>query len=179
MGEVVKYVYNPLGQLTQMKDWLGITTIEVDALGRAKKVTDHEGKTVQYKWDALGRREEITYPDESKVGYQYNAAGHLEQVHAPGGETAYRYDAMGRVQERRMPGGLVTQYVVDSLGRLESLTHQKSDEVLDQFRYSYDPAGNITEIDKFRAGVESDSGLFRYTYDAVGRLTQASNDRGG
>ena len=174
-GKTVEFSYNPLKQLTEMKDWLGTTAVAVDALGRAEKITDFEGKTVQYQWDELNRKERIVYPDTSEVRYAYNSSGRLSGVIAAAGETRYRYDAMGRISERVLPNDLIAQYEFDQLGRLASLTHSNSGGILDQFKYAYDPAGNITRINKFRAGIEADNGAFDYSYDPLGRLVAASS----
>ena len=91
------------------------------------------------------------------------------------GTRRYSYDGMGRLREKVLPDGIQTSYGLDVMGRLESLTHTKSGDILDAFQYSYDPAGNITEIEKHRAGVEVDSGLFSYGYDRVGRLISAAH----
>jgi len=42
---------------------------------------------------------------------------------------------------------------------------------------NYDPAGNITEIDKYRVGVEADNGLFKYAYDPLNRLVEANGNK--
>ena len=63
---------------------------------------------------------------------------------------------IGRLREKVLPDGIQTSYGLDVMGRLESLTHTKNGDILDAFQYSYDPAGNITEIEKHRAGVEQD-----------------------
>ena len=174
-GKTVELSYNSLRQLTEMKDWLGTTVVDMDSFGRIKKITDFEGKTVQYEWDALGRRIGTVYPGESKVGYSWDEAGRLASVVSETGATNYAYDAMGRIRERVLPDNTTTKYELNPLGRLTSLTHGKDGGVLDRFKYSYDPAGNITSIDKRRAGIESDSGLFEYAYDPVGRLTSAAH----
>jgi YD repeat-containing protein len=88
-GKTVEFAYNPLKQLTEMKDWLGATTVELDKLGRVEKVTDFEGKTVCYGWDEVSRKEKIIYPDASEVLYKYNSIGQLESVVSATGETRY------------------------------------------------------------------------------------------
>jgi RHS repeat-associated protein len=172
-GKTAEYAYNPLRQLTAMHDWLGTTKIEVDALGRATRVKDHEGKEVGYEWDALGRKEKLIYPDGSEVKYEYTPSGWLDRVRSSDGITRYYYDAMGRVTERVLPDSTNTKYELNPLGRLTSLIHSKDGDILDQFKYTYDPAGNIARIEKQRVGLEADSGLFEYSYDDVGRLIAA------
>ena len=60
-GKTVEFTYNALKQLAEMKDWLGITSIEMDTLGRATKVTDHESK-IGYVWDNAGHRQTLITP---------------------------------------------------------------------------------------------------------------------
>ena len=174
-GKTVELSYDPLKQLKEMKDWLGITTIETDALGRAEKITDFEGKTIQYEWDELNRKQKITYPDLSEVKYTYNRSSRLSSVISACGETQYRYDAMGRITEKTLPNGIATSYEFNPLGHIESLTHSQGQDILDKFKYNYDPAGNITQINKHRQGLEADSGAFNYSYDPLGRLVSATN----
>ena len=177
-GKSVQLGYNALRQLTELKDWLGTTSIELDPLGRALKVTDHAGKEVGYTWDALNRRESITYPDSSAVNYSYDVSGRIKSVISATGTTKYNYSVSDRLLERIMPNNIVTQQKTDPLGRLEHLIHKKDGEVLDSFKYSYDPVGNITQIEKHRNGVEADSGVFSYGYDNLGRLIEATNANG-
>ena len=86
------------------------------------------------------------------------------------------YDALGRPAKRTMPGGIVTEYAHDALGRLTSLTHARDGEIIDSFKYTHDPAGNIIRIEKYRVGMPGDSGVFNYAYDPLNRLIEASHD---
>ena len=173
-GKTVEFSYSPLKQLVLMKDWLGITTVTTDILGRIEQVTDFEGKTVQYQWDELSRREKTVYPDLSEVQYKYNRSGRLESVVSDSGETKYKYDALGRATEKNMPGGISVRREFNPLGRLSSLTNMKDGAVTDRFDYRYDPVGNITRINKNRKDVPVDNGLFEYGYDPLGRLITAN-----
>ena len=179
-GKTVAFTYNALKQLTEMQDWLGTTTIEMDALGRTTKTTDYEGNQVGYTYNAAGQREKLTYPDGKEVAYAYNASGRLSKVLAGTDTTTYTYDPLGRISERILPDKTTTKYEFNPLGAISSLTHSKSDEnstshtILDQFKYTHDPVGNITAIEKHRTGIESDNGLFNYTYDPLNRLTKAT-----
>lgn len=42
------YLYNGTGELVEVTDWNGTTTFERDLLNRLVKVTDHDGKEVEY-----------------------------------------------------------------------------------------------------------------------------------
>jgi len=190
-GKTVAFEYNALRQLTQMRDWLGTTTIELDQLGRATKVTDHSGNEVGYAWNALGQREKLIYPDGKEVRYEYTPSGKLstviaydfspviaserEAIHT----TSYTYDPLGRISQRILPDNTTTKYEFNQLGALTSLTHSNAGNILDQFNYSHDPAGNITHIEKHRTGIDTDNGVFKYAYDPLNRLIEATNGAGG
>ncbi|MDR0491454.1 MAG: DUF6531 domain-containing protein, partial [Oscillospiraceae bacterium] len=176
-GRSVEMSYDPLRKLVELRDWLGTTSIKRDKFGRVQKVTDFDGKTVEYKWDALGRRQGIVYPDQTNVGYEWSAAGRLVGVTSQSGITQYRYNQSGRLSERLMLGGLTAKYETDSMGRLTSLIYSQGSKVLDRFHYAYDPVGNITEIEKYRAGLETDSGIYSYSYDRLGRLVEAESEQ--
>jgi len=176
-GKTVELSYSPLKQLTEMRDWLGTTSIELDPLGRATKVTDHSGNEVGYVYNFLGQREKLTYPDGNEVRYEYNLSGNISKVVAStisGFDTmTYAYDPLGRISERILPDNTTTKYEFNPLGALSGLTHSNNSGLLDRFTYSYDPVGNITQIEKYRTGIDSDNGVFKYTYDPLNRLTEA------
>ena len=177
-GKTVEFEYNALKQLTEMRDWLGTTKFELDAFGRATKVTNHDNQEVGYVYNNLGQREKLIYPDGKEVGYEYNASGKLNKVLDGTDITSYNFDQMGRIQERMLPDGTTTKYEFNALNALVSLTHSKGTDILDQFKYGYDPVGNITQIGKYRVGIESDNGLFKYGYDQLNRLVEAANAQG-
>ena len=124
-GKTVEFGYNALKQLTVMEDWLGITRIELDPLGRATKVTDAQGDEVAYRWNPLGQREKLIYPDGSVVGYEYDSSGRIKKVKSQEGVTNYSYDMMGRLRERVLPDSTTTKYEVNPLGRLTGLVHSR------------------------------------------------------
>ena len=175
-GKQVRYHYGELRQLAEVHDWLGLTKIETTPTGQITKVIRPDGKTMGYEWTELGRRKKTIYPDGSAVEYAYNASGRLTQVGTSGGVTKYQYDVGGRLQHCEMPGDIKTDYSWDSLGCLEQLVHRQRDDVLDQFHYRHDPAGNIIQIEKYRAGITEDNGVFEYAYDRLNRLVKATHD---
>jgi len=170
-GKTVDFIYNPLKQLVEAQDWLGKIQIELDPLGRAKKIMDFDGNTVEYAWDNVGRREKTIYPNGEEVRYVYNPVGLLETICAPEGETRYIHDQLGRVIERILPNKIRSLYEFDAMGRLKEFSHRDDYDVLEHFDYSYDSVGNTVQVRKERKGVEVDSGLFQYSYDLIGRLT--------
>jgi RHS repeat-associated protein len=175
-GKRVVNSYNALGQLIQMKDWLGTTEILPDALGRALEVTDHNKQTVMYAYNAMGQRTSITYPDDGTATYGYDALGRMTSViDGKGNKTSYTYNAIGQMTSRMLPNKIRTDYAFDTSSRLSQMTSRSDDQVLDSFAYTYDPTGNMTRIVKDRYDLPQDSGTFDYIYDPLGRLTGATH----
>jgi len=175
-GRQIQFRYGELRQLVEIRDWLGVTKLDRAPGGQVTRVTRPDGQTLGYEWTELGQRKKTIYPDGSEVAYAYNGSGRLTQVNAPGGVTHYRYDEAGRIMHREMPGDVCTDYGWDTLGRLEQLIHRKNGDILDHIQYQYDPVGNITQIEKYRAGISEDNGVFEYAYDPLNQLVEATHN---
>ena len=115
-GREVKYSYNPLRHLQEMQDWLGITKIATDPLGRAEKVQYPDSKTVSYTYGKAGERTRITYPDGKTVYYGFDEQVRLSELKDGDSVITYGYDAAGRLAEKHFPNGLHTAYHYDSKG---------------------------------------------------------------
>ena len=85
-GKQVRLSYNALRQLEEMEDWLGITRIQVDATGKATKVSYPDGKEVGYTYGKAGEKTKITYPDGAEVNYAYDELYRLAKVTDEAGE---------------------------------------------------------------------------------------------
>ncbi|MCL2866111.1 MAG: DUF6531 domain-containing protein, partial [Lachnospiraceae bacterium] len=125
-GKEVHLRYNPLRQLTKIKDWLGEVKIEVDPLGRAKKVTNHQGQKVAYTWGPLGEQRSITYPDGIVVDYDYDGLFRLHKVDDGINQTTYQYDAFSRLCGKSYGDDLLTKYLYNEDGLLQGLSHQNA-----------------------------------------------------
>ena len=175
-GREVRFSYNPLRQLQEIEDWLGITRVENDAMGRAVKVTGPDGKEVSYTYDKAGRRSSIIYPDGTTVSYAYDALGRLQSLTQGGKTIRYGYDETGYLNRKTYPNGMETAYSYTEKGQIESLIHSDAAGILDQYAYTYDIMGNKTGIQKERRGLAEESGRYAYAYDALGRLERVSKD---
>jgi RHS repeat-associated protein len=144
--------------------------------------------TSRTRYDGLNRPTELTTPDNSVIRPTYNEANLLERVDANlrGAAatthfvTDIDYDAKGQRTRVDRGNGVSTTFEYDPLTfRLGHLQTIREAEVLQDFRYTYDPAGNIThirdeaqEIIFFRnRRVEPNAD---YTYDAIYRLIEAT-----
>jgi RHS repeat-associated protein len=175
-GKSVKLSYNPLKQLTEIKDWLGITNIEVDELGRARKVTDHSGKKVEYNFGAAGEKTSINFPDGKIVSYEYDELLRLKALINDDNHIEYIYDEQSRLRYKMFSNGVKTKYSYNDMGLLFELAHSDKDGMLDRYVYTYDNMLNKISIEKYRRGLAEESGQYQYTYDALSRLTDVAKD---
>ena len=159
-----------------MEDWLGITKIATDPLGRAQNVQYPDGKTVSYTYGKAGERTSITYPDGRTVYYGFDEQVRLSELRDGDSVITYGYDAAGRLAEKHFPNGLHTDYRYDSKGQIQELVHTDREGILDRYTYQYDLLGNKTEIEKHRRGLEEESGSYKYGYDPLGRLNEVTKD---
>ena len=175
-GREVKLSYNPLRQLEEMEDWLGITRIENDPMGRALKVQYPDGKEVSYTYGKGGERTGITYPDGRTASYLYDSRLRFAGLKDGEDTISYGYDERGRLSRKTFPNGMETTYAYDIRGQLMELTHRDKEGILDRYVYGYDLMGNKTSIEKQRRGLPEESGAYAYLYDALGRLAGVSKD---
>ncbi len=175
-GREVKLSYNPLRQLQEIEDWLGITRIETDVIGRVIKVIGPDKKEVSYNYDTVGRRKAIIYPDNTMMEYKYDTFGRLSELIQGEKSITYGYDATGYLNKKSYPNGMETTYGYTIKGQIESLIHSNEEGVIDQYIYGYDVIGNKTSIEKHRRNLESESGIYTYAYDVIGRLESVAKD---
>jgi RHS repeat-associated protein len=139
-------------------------------------------------YDALNRPTEMTAPDNSIIRPTFNEANLLDQaeVNVRGSATAtpfvtnIDYDAKGQRLLIEYGNGVRTTYEYDPFTfRLTRLQTLRGADALQDLRYTYDPAGNVTRIGDaaqqviyFRNRRVEPSG--DYTYDAVYRLIEAT-----
>ena len=118
-AKTVSYLYNGTGELVEMTDWNGTTSIERDLLNRITKVTDHEGREVQYGWDNVGNKTVQGYPDGTQADYYYDAENQITEVVDPdGGVTKYEYDANGNKTFKEYPNYETAYYFYDECDRV-------------------------------------------------------------
>ncbi|SFU67407.1 DUF6531 domain-containing protein [Butyrivibrio sp. INlla21] len=173
-GRSVELSYNALGKLTKFTDWLGITEIARDVIGRAISVTDYNGKKVSYTYGKVNERSSITYPSGEKVDYIYDNKRRLSELISGDKKTSYFYDEFDRLIEKRLPNS--NREIMDYIpgGLLKSLEMHDDNGLLDKYIYNYDAQGNRTGIDRSRRNFSEMSGTYTYGYDLEKRLTSVS-----
>jgi RHS repeat-associated protein len=144
--------------------------------------------TGRTRYDALNRPTHMTTPDGSVVKPAYNEASLLERLEAElGGSgdvttfvTNLEYNARGQRLAVEHGNGVVTTSEYDpETFRLRKLRTHRDTERLQDLTYTFDPAGNVTELRDeaqqtvfFRNRVVDPSAS--YVYDAAYRLISAT-----
>lgn len=175
-GDFVQFHYNSLKQLIQIEDWIGMTQIENDPLGRIKKVTDYKGRELFYEWNEAGKIKQLIYPDQTTIKYDYDCCGRLSHLIEKNKIIQYAYDQNGYLKSMALPNGILTTYQYDKKGYLLKLDHRCNQEWLDSYQYQYDKMGNKIQIAKSRKGLPKESGNYTYQYDALNRLIKVSKE---
>lgn len=176
-GKEVTMQYNALRKLEAVKDWLGTTQMKLDALGRVTEVQTPDHQRTIYGWDGQNNRTQLVYPDGKEVQYVYDPSNKLTELHTGDQVYRYHYDNQGRLIEKTLPNQVTTHYDYTPAHQLRALIHQKDQDILEQYQYQYDQAGNKQVIEKQRQGISDDSGRYEYQYDALQRLTQVTKDQ--
>ncbi|MDR4467886.1 MAG: FG-GAP-like repeat-containing protein [Nitrospira sp.] len=154
-------------------------------LGTLLQTEAWSGETV---YDANNRPSAVTSPDGSTAFLRYNEANLLEQLDVRFSTSdrqtpiikSVNYDARGQRREIEFGNGTKTLHAYDPLTfRLSRLQTFRGNEVLQDLRYVYDPAANITSIEDgvhphvyFKNAVVTAS--TDYEYDAVYQLIEAA-----
>ncbi len=187
------------GRLTSVSDSGGSTTFAYDALGRTireTKTIDSVAYTVQRTYDLLGRVTSLTYPTGDVARYTYAGQGSLDKLDLqPAGSTSTQsmvsgmdYTAGGLPTRIAYGNGVTTTYQYNPLTlRLERLSSVKGTTSLQDFQYTFDSVGNLSQLkdlvytatqtftydplDRLTQAVGTSYGTKTYSYDAIGNLT--------
>lgn len=143
----INYTYDNNGNLLTVTDESGVITRQYDELNRVASYTDARGNTIGYSYDEIGNLTCLTYPDGKHVYYTYDAASRLTQVEDWANRiTTYAYDANNRLIETQRPDGSLETRIYDDAGKLiQQIDKDQNGNVLTQFDFTYNAAGNITQ----------------------------------
>src|SRR5690606_17059244 len=176
---------------TEDPDWSAAAILEApaDILAASSSQLLDETFETSVAYDALNRVTSKTTPDGSVTRHVYNEANLLEEVHVSvrGGSeqpviTNLDYNARGQRTLCEHATGTTAEYTYDEeTVRLRSLetTRTSPANTLQKLLYTYDPVGNITELQDQAdtapvfGTTTPVSGDGKYEYDALYRLTYA------
>lgn len=165
------YLYNQLGQVSQVSNEVATYSYGYDEINRLNRVTDGRGnKTHHYTFSPCGRLDYKVDGDGNWTDYLYDATGNVTHIWAPNDDfVTFIYDAAGRLVQRWMPDGatsqLIQSYAYDPYGNRT----QHSDGT-DTWHYGYNAAH---ELETVRLNNAVTGPLTAgYVYDANGNLTK-------
>jgi RHS repeat-associated protein len=173
----VAYSYDNNGNVLTVTDASGTIAREFDALNRVTQYTDVRGNTLRYAYDSVGNLVGLTYPDGKLVAYEYDAAGQLVKVTDWAARvTTYTYDENGRLISTLRPNGTKMTRSYDDAGQLVQQVDivVATSEVINQFDFEYDAAGNIIKEVTFPEA-DPDINLVM-SYQAANRLATVDNE---
>ncbi|MEX0962343.1 MAG: RHS repeat-associated core domain-containing protein [Simkaniaceae bacterium] len=166
-----------------------------DLAGRVTSHTDREGRTTLMSYTPLGQLKEKHYPDGTREYNIYNREEKIGEVNRFGLHKQITYDPIGRILSEREPHALKTEYVYDTLGRVEqkvisapellSKTHIIEYDLLNRplVEYDEDEQGQTIFLKKMTYNeqgkketetkyINGQEAITTYHYDALGRLAQ-------
>lgn len=129
----------------------------------------------KHEYDVLNQRIATTRPDGHRVSWLTYGSGHLLALRLDEHELiGYERDDMHREVARHQGNRLVQTQKWDAVGRLQEQLLGRGDDksTLIKREYSYDAAGQLTNINDSRRG------QLAYRYDPVGRLLSATSRLG-
>ena len=99
--------------------------------------------------------------------YNYDPAGRIVNLVNPEGQnTSWQYDAASRVKATQMANGTLASNTYDSANQLLLLANLTTGgTTLSSFNYTYNPAGNRTQV------VEANGDVVTFGYDPTYQLT--------
>ncbi len=179
------------------------SSFQYDAAGNLKQSVDREGRIRQFTYDALDRLSSEIWVDAAtpleNIQFSYDPNGNL--LSTSDGRTKYQftYDVLDRTQISDNAGSiglphLILNYTYDAVGnRLSVLDNQgvRVDALYDarnqvsslawqgdnidsaRVNYTYDPKGQVTQIDRISDLIGLDRiGKSQFEYDGTGRASQ-------
>ena len=169
---------NGIGRRTYMSDASGSTTWAYDARGRmTNEVKNISGTnyTTSWTYNLADLPITTTYPDNEVVTTTYNNRMLVNSV--AGASSTYvsstAYDSAGRMTSRALGNGLTQTHTYNAWNVQGGRLHNLNVGSLQNINYTYDPAGNITQIQDLTAAQTQS-----FAYDSLNRLTSA-NAAGG
>ncbi|MEH7130795.1 DNRLRE domain-containing protein [Neobacillus drentensis] len=166
------FVYDANKNLTSVTDALGKqTTFTYDSNNRLTKES-RDSFPIDYIYDSNSNPNSVKFPSGTttvSLDYAYNKLNQLISLARNGSNRAkFVYDERGNVTSVKRANNSYASLQYDSSNRINELKNYKNTgDILDSYKYSYDPNGNQTSV-------VTDKGTMSYEYDALNQLTKES-----
>jgi len=185
--EDVEYVYdetsfaNAKGRLTTVKNGVTETHYGYDQNGNPdymRQTVDNMDFIFTMVYDRQGKMTMLQYPDGDTVSMDYSQAGYLQAVKKSEDAAYVQYglephsESASRYRVKRVTGDGLTTYITYNPATLQPgrvVTQNSAGETVENNKYEYDLAGNITEIKDNVDTARSQS----FEYDSLNRLVKA------
>lgn len=181
---VIEYTYDGNDNVLTVTETTGDTvntiTRTYDGLNRVTSYEDAKGNKIKYEYDKLGNLVLLTYPDGREVHYTYDKNSNVKTVTDwEGRVTTYTYDVNGRLVKTERANKTVETRTYDKAGRLIRILDKCGDTTVNQQDYTYDAAGNITEVKQLYEGKLDFTGVTsaKMTYDKNNRLLTYNGEK--
>ena len=168
---LTRFSYNRVHGLLSITDPLDrvVTRNEYDASGRLIRMTNADGRTINFSHDIASRQQIITDADGGVSVLEYDARGNtVSSTDAQGNVTSSVYDANGNLLSTTNPAGETIVRTFDA--RNNQLT--QTDPLGNTTLYQYDAGDNLTIM------TDPLGRITLYSYDASGNLLSRTNPLG-
>lgn len=181
--------YDQVGNALTKTDAKGnVTKFQYNALSELTAVTDALGKTTSYTYDMRGNMTGITFPDNNTIQKQYNELGQLvKHTNEKGQVKKYYYDENSNLSKQ-----------IDYKGQMQTFAYDARNQLIekasgsDTVSYAYDAAGRrtnrvdsigtteyaYTALDQLDTVVFPDGKTVSYGYDANGNRNRLTDPFG-
>ncbi len=176
-GRRIEYEYDNIGHRTKITDDDKTTSFEYDIFGNISKITFPNSESVQYLYDPLGKLLKLTYPDTSEIYYSYDHSNRLSEIKDRSGTSKYEYDErLNALKKKILPNGTSTEFIYNAARKISNVIHKnKEGELIEEYKYEYDPNGNRVKIEKITSNEQSSSSYF---YDRLNRVIKVRYSNG-
>jgi len=197
-SSLTTYGYDTEGRLSLEQNTDGNTNYIYNKLGQLTQITDTNNASTQYTNTAWGELRQLTSPDTGLTQYQVNASGELSSsINANNQQTIYSYDGLNRLIQIDYEGAALDIQLnydegTNGNGHLTSATDESGST-----QFQYDSRGLATLISSNIAGSNYVTGysfndadeltnitypsgiVVSYTYDTAGRISGLQLDNSG
>jgi RHS repeat-associated protein len=176
------YRYDAVGRLIEIAEGANRLTVDYDVLDRPVRELHQQGDlqvTIEHDWDDLDRRSQRRLSAVGPAGslpaqttdYAYDDAGRITRITQQGQLATYVWDADHRLTDKTLPNGVAVRYTYDAAGQVTEIAYRRTDGTLiERIAYQYDAAGRRVQKDTLVAP-SVDETPFAATYDAGNRLS--------
>jgi RHS repeat-associated protein len=175
-NHVKRYSYDGRGQLRIVTEFVPgseyRTRYTYDTLGNLTQVRDALGNTTVITYNTLSQKTAMIDPDMGAWKYEYDAAGNLiTQTDALNNALWFKYDPLNRLIEKRQSnssGALLARYTYGSTA--PNIGYRlRMDDPSGYTTWAYDNRGRVTQETKVISNTGGGTFVTQYGYDAMDR----------